>query len=104
LPVKEPQSLVTITSDTALRHGFKAGAGWSYGMWDQLRQRSGAFDGALAWSLQRLDLSEGGEMQPASVLIASGGFFDVLGVPAVIGRTFNAADDVPGAGLTARSP
>ena len=98
LPVKEPQSLVTITSGTALRYGFKGGAGWSFGMWDQLRQRSGAFDGALAWSLQRLDLSEGGEMQPASVLIASGGFFDVLGVPAVIGRTFHAADDVPGGG------
>ena len=98
LPVKEPQSLVTITSDTALRHGYKAGAGWSYGMWDQLRQRAGAFDGALAWSLQRLDLSEGGEMQPVNVLIASGGFFDVLGVPPVIGRTFNAADDVPGGG------
>jgi putative ABC transport system permease protein len=98
LPVKDPQDLVTITSDTALRHGFQAGAGWSYAMWDQLRQRADAFDGAFAWALQRLDLSEGGEMQPVNALVASGDFFDVLGVQAVIGRTFSSADDVRGGG------
>jgi len=96
--VRNPQALVTITSDTALRHGFQAGAGWSYAMWDRLRERTDRFDSGFAWTLQRLDLSEGGEMQPASGLIASGEFFDALGVPAVLGRTFTAADDVRGGG------
>lgn len=98
LPVKNPEDLATITSDTALRHGFQAGAGWSYAMWNQLRQRADVFDGAFAWTLQRLDLSEGGEVQPANGLVASGEFFDVLGVRAVIGRTFTFADDVRGGG------
>jgi hypothetical protein len=67
LPVKDPQHLVTITSDTALRLGFQAGAGWSYAMWDQLRQRGDAFDGAFAWTLQRFDLSEGGEISDSEL-------------------------------------
>ncbi len=103
LPVRNPHDLVTLTSDTALRHGFHAGAGWNYAMWDRLRQRADAFDGAFAWTLQRLDLSEGGEMQPVNGLVASGAFFEALGVPAVVGRTFGLADDVRGAGPTARS-
>ena len=61
LPVQNPHELVVISSDTALRHGFQAGAGWSYSMWDALRQRAGVFGGAFAWTLQRLDLSEGGD-------------------------------------------
>ena len=96
--VRNPQALVTITSDTALRHGFQAGAGWSYAMWDRLRERTDRFDSGFAWTLQRLDLSEGGEMQLANGLIASGEFFDALGVPAVLGRTFTAADDIRGGG------
>lgn len=98
LPVPHPQNLVTITSDTALRHGFQAGAGWSHAMWEGLRARAGVFDGAFAWTLQRLDLSEGGQTQPANVLLASGDFFGTLGVQAVIGRTFTIADDVRGGG------
>ena len=60
LPVRSPEELVTITSDTGLRYGFQAGVGWNYPMWDQLRQRADAFGGGFAWNLQRLDLSEGG--------------------------------------------
>jgi predicted permease len=98
LPVSHPERLVTITSDTALRFGFQAGAGWNYPMWDAFQQRAGGFDGAFAWVLQRLDLSDGGEMQPATVLVASSGFFSTLGVSAARGRTFTAADDARGGG------
>jgi predicted permease len=98
LPVTDPQRLVTITSDLALRYGFQAGAGWSYAMWDRFRQRADVFDGAFAWTLQRVDLSDAGEMQPANVLIASAGVFETLGVRAIVGRTFTSADDVPGGG------
>ena len=93
LPVRDPQHLVTISSETALRHGFQAGGGWSYAMWARFRERSDAFDGAFAWALQGLDLSEGGEVQPVIGLIASGAFFDVLGVGAAVGRTFTFGDD-----------
>ena len=98
LPVAEPQRLVTISSDQAINLGFKAGLGWNYAMWDQLRQRSQAFDGALAWSNQRFNLAATGEAQPVDGLVTSGNFFTVLGVKAALGRTFTAADDVRGGG------
>lgn len=98
LPVQDPQRLVTISSDSALRYGFQAGGGWSYAMWDRLRQRADAFDGAFAWTLQTLDLSDGSQRRPATVLIASGDFFRTLGVRAAAGRTFTPADDVRGGG------
>jgi hypothetical protein len=40
LPAKEPARLVTISSDAAIRMGFKAGLGWNYAMWDRFRQRA----------------------------------------------------------------
>jgi putative ABC transport system permease protein len=98
LPVAEPQRLVTITSETALRFGFQAGAGWNFVMWDQFRQRTGAFDGAFAWTVQRLELTDAAETEPVQALVASGNVFSTLGVRAVVGRTFTDADDVRGGG------
>ena len=98
LPVANPRQLVTISSETALRFGFRGGGGWSYAMWDRFSHRADPFDGAFAWTLDRVDLSNGGEMQPVTALFATGGFFNTLGVRAVRGRTFTPADDVGGGG------
>jgi putative ABC transport system permease protein len=98
LPVTEPQRLVTISSDSAVSRGFNAGAGWNYMMWDQLRQRAGVFDGAFAWTTNRFNLAQSGEIQPADGIYASGDFFTTLGVPALLGRTFTSADDKRGGG------
>lgn len=98
LPVDEPERLATITSDTALRFGFHGGAGWSFAMWERLRERRGAFDGAFAWILQPLETAQSGESQPFDTLFASGDFFNTLGSHALLGRPFTAADDVRGGG------
>jgi hypothetical protein len=34
-------------------------AGWNYAMWDQLQQRGDAFNGAFAWTLQRIRAATG---------------------------------------------
>jgi len=98
LPVPEPDRLVTISSDYAVRFGFTAGAGWNYPMWDRLRQRAEAFDGALAFTADKFNLAQGGERQLVDGLFASGEFFTTIGVPALLGRTFAPADDVRGGG------
>jgi predicted permease len=98
LPVPEPDRLVTISSDYAVRFGFTAGAGWNYPMWDRLRQRAETFDGALAFTAERFDLAKGGERQPVDGLYVNAGFFATVGVPALLGRTFTPADDVRGGG------
>ena len=98
LPVVDAHRLVTVTSATALRYGFQAGAGWNYAMWDRLRQRGDAFAGCFAWTLKLVDGSDGGEVQPLNTLITSGGLFEVLGVHALAGRTFTPADEERGGG------
>lgn len=98
LPVPEPHRLVTVSSDTAIRFGFTAGAGWNYPMWDRLRQRAQAFDGALAFTAERFNLAPSGERQPVNGLYVSGEFFTTVGVPALLGRTFTPADDIRGGG------
>ena len=84
LPVREPDRLVLLEDGS-----------WTNPIWEQIRDRQEAFSaGALAWSDVRFDLSQGGATEFVEGVWASGGFFDVLGVPAVLGRTFTAADDV----------
>ena len=98
LPVADPHRLVTISSDAAIARGFTAGFGWTFAMWKELQLHADLFDGTLAWTPARFDLAPSGERQLVEGLFASGSYFATLGVPAVLGRTFTAADDRPGGG------
>jgi putative ABC transport system permease protein len=92
LPVSEPQQLATMTG------GLGPTSTWTYPIWTELQHRSDAFGGVVAWSSPRFNIAQGGEMQPVNGMYVSGEFFTTLGVPAVVGRTFSAADDGRGAG------
>ena len=52
-----------------------------------MRKRQQAFSGMLAWSAARFNLASGGEARHAEGLYVSGGFFEVLGVRRVVGRS-----------------
>jgi predicted permease len=83
LPVREPDRLVLLDDGS-----------WTNPIWEQLRDRQHEWAGAaLAWSDTRFDLSHGGTTEYVEGVWASGGFFEALGVPALVGRTFGAADD-----------
>src|SRR5688572_14950190 len=97
LPVADPDRLVTIASDAAIARG-QAGVPWSFAMWEELQPHKSLFDGAFAWTPARFDLAERGERQPVAGIFASGGYFAVLGVAPIRGRTFTLADDRPGGG------
>jgi predicted permease len=71
---------------------------WPNPVWEAIRDRRALHDGAFAFSMDGFDLSERGEADPVEGLRASGGIFDVLGVRALIGRTFTEADDRRGGG------
>jgi len=97
LPVVEPQRLAVITDAAGIKGGFARG--YTHAVWDQIRRRGQPFDGAFAWAADRFNLAEGGgETQLVDGIYASGDYFSTLGVPALLGRTFTAADDVPGGG------
>jgi len=92
LPVKEPQRLVQLLSN-------ERSPSWSNPLWEQIRDRDKQiFDAAFAYSIPRFNLAAGGETRFVNGVMASGEYFDVLGVPAILGRTFSPADDVRGGG------
>ena len=99
LPVAEPERLVILS---AASRGNTAA--WNYTLWEEIRRRAPQlFDGAVAWSggdaRDRLNLSTaGGDVQAVDGAYVSGDFFTTLGVPALLGRTLTAADDVRGGG------
>ena len=83
LPVRDPGSLALLTDGS-----------WSYPIWSEITARDAAlFDGTLAWSAQRFDLSAGGQTEPIDGAYVSGRLFDVLGVTGIRGRMLSPADD-----------
>jgi putative ABC transport system permease protein len=92
LPVKEPQRLAVVGIGTSPT------ASWTNPLWEQIRGHQEIVDGALAWSSTRFNLAQGGQTNFVDGVWASGRYFDVLGVQAILGRTFTEADDRRGGG------
>ncbi len=98
LPVRAPQELVSVAFQRgAVRDGWSStrSAELTYPLWDEIRKRQQAFSGMVAWSATRFNLASGGEARQAQGLYVNGGFFEVLGIPPILGRTFTEADDQP---------
>jgi putative ABC transport system permease protein len=88
LPVRDPAELVLFGNDS-----------WTNPIWEQIRDRQyELFDGAFAWSNEQFDPGTTGVKDTVEGAYASGSLFDVLGVPALVGRTFAPRDDVHGGG------
>src|SRR2546423_6145200 len=62
-------------------------------IWEAIRDRQQGFSNIAAWSSDRFNMAEGGEVRYAKGLWISGDFFNVLGVRPELGRVFTAADD-----------
>ncbi|UCG85713.1 MAG: ABC transporter permease [Gemmatimonadota bacterium] len=91
LPVSDPDELVLVSAGDS--------PNWSHPVWEEIHNRSQLFEGVFAWQPDRLNLSAGGQTDFVEGIYASGQFFDVLGVPAVLGRTFGEGDDRRGGGI-----
>jgi predicted permease len=88
LPVRDPAGLVIF-----------ADSSWTNPIWENVRSRRQVFaQDAFGWATTQFNLSSTAAADMVEGLYASGGMFDLLGVPAVVGRTFTEADDVRGGG------
>jgi len=99
LPVQDPQDLAFIRiADRNWASGSFNGyySQLTNPMWEQIRQQQQGFSGVFAFGGERLNLARGGEAKNAEVMWVSGGFFNVLGVPPLLGRVFTQADDQRG--------
>jgi predicted permease len=85
LPVARPDELVEVVAGQNVD--------FTNAIWEQLRDRQGVFEGALAWSSTKFDLATGGEKQPVDGLYVSGDYFRTLGVQALRGRVLMPDDD-----------
>jgi predicted permease len=88
LPVRDPAGLVILADNS-----------WTNPIWESIRSRRQIFaQDAFAWATAQFNLSPTAAADMVEGLYASGGMFDLLGVPAVVGRTFTEADDLRGGG------
>ena len=92
LPVSQPEEVLQVTA------GGGGGGYFSNPVWEQIRDRHDAFSGIFAYSRWAFNLSRGGEARSVNGEYVSGQFFDTLGVPAALGRTFTPKDDYRGCG------
>jgi putative ABC transport system permease protein len=86
LPVAEPNALVTIGSDE------EEAIALSYPVWAAIRGRN-LLPQSAAWAIDRLALTETAELKYVDAMWATGDLFTLLGVPAIVGRTFDERDD-----------
>jgi predicted permease len=101
LPVRAPQELAYIDfAKNSKRSGWWStrSANFTSAQWDSLQANQKVFSGLVAWSAKGFNLAQEGKGRYAEGLFVNGDFFQVLGVPAMVGRTFTVEDDKPGCG------
>ncbi len=91
LPVRSPEELVFVEPTT---HSFPA--------YRDLRDRNVTLSGLIAYRVSPVGLGTGDAVSRGWAYLATGNYFDVLGVKPLAGRFFHAEDDVnPGASALA---
>ena len=95
LPVADPGQLVSLYTLDRSNPGFLS---CSYPNYKDYRDRNTVFSGLLLFSSVGVNLTGKGDPEELAAEIVSGNYFDVLGVRAVLGRTFTPEEDqTPGA-------
>ncbi|MGH9851385.1 MAG: ABC transporter permease, partial [Blastocatellia bacterium] len=97
LPVKQPEQLVIVNTETPGQAGSRFST-YSYPLFREMREKNMAFSGMFARSGFQMSLSGGGQTERVQGEEVSGNFFSVLGVNAALGRLLTEEDDrTPGA-------
>jgi hypothetical protein len=92
LPFHDPNQLVSLFQEIP---NFKNGS-ISYPNFTDWRRMNTTFAGMAAYRSAGFNLSGSGEPERLHGEMISAGFFEILGVNPIMGRTFTAADDQPG--------
>ncbi len=91
LPYQDPEKIITLWEPSR--------GGHTLGLTDleffDIREQNQVFEEVAAYATGATNLTGGGEPERITGTWVSSGFFPVLGVPPVLGRTFTAEDDTP---------
>ena len=94
VPVAEPDRLLAVYTTDRKNPGFGP---LSHLNWKDYAKDGEVFEGVLGYDWTPMSLNTGGEPQVLFGQLVSGNYFDLLGVRAVVGRTFGPhEDEVPG--------
>ena len=96
--VRTPEQLVSVGDPArpmALRIGGPMLNVWSYPLYERLRDQNHVFSGLMAsGQAGHVDVRiDGGDPEEVHGRLVSSNYFDVLGVPALLGRTFGAESE-----------
>src|SRR5262249_2439099 len=95
LPVQRPQELLLLERFSP-KQGPEGTPYFTNPLWEQFLDHQDVFSKSFAWSLTRLDLAQGGQVDPANGVFASGDYFNALGIRPAAGRLFVPSDDQRG--------
>jgi putative ABC transport system permease protein len=94
LPFRQPQRLVQVKQVSPGRPGTEGGT--SVAGFLQMERHDQAFDGLAAYVPWAFNITGSGSAEHVGGARVTAGFFDVLGVDTVLGRTFVPGEDTPG--------
>ena len=108
LPVQRPQELVVLTSPAEFKGGSSRTSDsggmdhiFSYPMFRELEKHAQGVTGVAAFFQLGANLSFQNQTLPKAVMVVSGGYFPILGVRPLLGRTIDPADDTGGGNAVA---
>lgn len=87
LPIEHPEQVFTVQSDGDI-------ASQSYPNYRDLRDRNQTLAGLAAYRISPVSLEQGATAVREWGYLATGNYFDVLGIEPVVGRFFHQADDL----------
>ncbi|MFZ0913841.1 MAG: ABC transporter permease [Candidatus Korobacteraceae bacterium] len=100
LPVSHPEQLVRLEFTGSARGHFNSFGGddhdyFSYPMYRDLRDQNSVFENLIASDLQTVNVQWNNKPDLVGCELASGNYFQALGLQPAMGRLFLPADDVP---------
>jgi putative ABC transport system permease protein len=100
LPVSHPEQLVRLQFTGSTRGHFNSFGGddhdyFSYPMYRDLRDQNQVFESLIASDLQNVSVTWNNRPDLVGCELASGNYFEALGLQPAMGRLFVPADDVP---------
>ncbi|TMB54133.1 MAG: FtsX-like permease family protein, partial [Chloroflexi bacterium] len=93
LPVQEPERIALLTMVGSHYGNNWGGNAISYPLYEDLTRNNQVFSGMFCRFPTSVSLSFGGQTERVSAELVSGTYFPVLGVGAVLGRTFTPEED-----------
>ena len=97
LPVRDPQQLVLLKWQGLFYGPSMSDDVLSYPLFRDVRDHNQVFSGLLGYHHLVFGVGYQGQIERIPGALVSGNYFDVLGVPAFLGRTFSTDDDrIPG--------